>query len=155
MLTKKCVVVTKFLSVVLAGTFALPTALAHESGHGSKTTELGPKGGKLFPVVNAKEAELGEKAKTVGYAEFKIDKNVLSVYVLTADRKPIATIYGGNVKWIIFPVKGKHRTITTKIQNELDLKLELKNLPKLKAVEVIVPTFSEFREPHVTYLKLN
>lgn len=140
---------TKIISLVLS------VAFAHESWHGTTTTELGPKGGKLSPVVNAKEAELGEKAKTVGYAEYKIEKDVLNVYVLTADRKPIATVSGGSAKWIVFPIEGKHQVITTKIQNEGDLKLEVKKFPKLKAVEVILPSFNESSEPHVSYLKIN
>lgn len=79
----------RYLGMLLAASLAVP-ALAHDEGHGPKTTDAGKMGGVMTAVVLAKEAKLGPKAALVYKAELtRSDDGTVRVYLYDADMKPL------------------------------------------------------------------
>lgn len=68
-------------------TLTCMTAFAHEGGHGS-LEEGGKFGGVMSPIVDNKEAGLGDKANTLYKAELvRNESGKLSLYVFDTDMK--------------------------------------------------------------------
>lgn len=81
----------RYLGILLAATLAAP-ALAHDGGHGPKTTDAGKMGGVVTAVILAKEAKLGPKATLRYKAELtRSDAGVVRVYLYDKDMKPLDT----------------------------------------------------------------
>jgi hypothetical protein len=108
---------------------------AHDTGHGKTIAGLGPHGGALAPVISAKEAELGDKAKTLAIAEWKREGGKLELHLLDLKKKPHNAKLAGEVKWILLKEKGaKPEILVTK-----HLSNEFPSLEGVKSVEVILP----------------
>lgn len=95
--------------------------LAHDEGHGPKLTDTGHYGGIVTAVVQAKDADKGEKAPLVYKAELaRSEDGTVRIYVYDKDMKPLASnILEKTAKAILISPQGKKF-----LTEEFKLKLE-------------------------------
>lgn len=110
-------------------------ASGHDAGHGKPVPGFGPHGGALAAVVSAKEAELGEKARTLALAEWKRMGSRIEVYLLDTEKKMLGKKLSGEVKWILLKGEGeKPEVLVTQ-----ELRKDFASLDRVRSVEVILP----------------
>ena len=93
---------------------------AHDEGHGPKITDGGKQGGVVAPVVLAKDAELGAKAKLVYKAELvRYADNKIRVYFYDKSMQPLKV---GSVSKVLGKLQsGKKGKVT---EQKFDFKVE-------------------------------
>lgn len=103
----------RYLGILLAASLAMP-ALAHDEGHGPKTTDAAKMGGVMTAVVLAKDAKLGPKAALVYKAELtRSDDGTVRVYLYDAAMKPLDPArFGKSAKAVLESHKKKKTTKT-------------------------------------------
>jgi len=92
----------RYLGILLAASLSLP-ALAHDEGHGPKTTDAGKMGGVVTAVVLASEAKLGPKAALRYKAELtRSEDGIVRIYLYDKDMKPLDPArFGRNAKAVL------------------------------------------------------
>ena len=79
----------KPIAIVSAILFGL-VAYAHDEGHGPKLTDPAKQGGLVAPVVDAKDAKLGEKAALVHKAELvRSEDGGVKLYLYDTQMNPL------------------------------------------------------------------
>lgn len=101
----KHIVPVFLLTLVLTQT----SAFAHDEGHGPKLTDTAIQGGVVSPVVEAKDAKLGEKAQLVLKSELvRSEDGTVRVYFYDKDMNPVElTKFAKEARGILAFKKGK------------------------------------------------
>jgi hypothetical protein len=99
-------------------------ALAHDEGHGPKLTDAPRQGGVISPVIDAKEAKLGPKAKLIHKAELvRAEDGTVRVYLYDEAMKPLDLAgFDGKAQGILEYKKSKKDKSWSKEKFELELK---------------------------------
>jgi hypothetical protein len=133
--------------------FSIPVQ-AHSTGHGPPIPGRGPHGGEFVAIVSAKEADLGDKAKALGVAEWWKDGKSLKFYLWNSSRTaPLALQASSEVKWIVlYEEPTKPYVVKTSIDRAepaLSFSPGQDQLRGAKMLEVILPSLGAVAEKHV------
>ncbi len=123
------------------------SAQAHESGHGQVILGEGPHGGKLTPVILAKESELGSKATTQAVLEWVKNGDMIKIYLFDKTQTQSVEVTGpAEIKWILLGEKLAKpqviKAIFAKNQSALSQDFATDVLGKTTKVEVILPNLT-------------
>ncbi len=134
---------------------------AHTNGHGARLEGLGPNGGHLSSVVLAKDADLGEKAKTQAIAEWTLKKKKIVKFQIWDETRKIALKVKGpaEIKWIVIAANTPSKAEVFKMAvNDLESDLSFAFTPELIAnassIEVILPNVGQIAEKCVFTMPL-
>ena len=149
------IVLSKFLFSVL---FCL-SAQAHESGHGQVIPGIGPHGGKLAPVILAKESELGPKASTQAVIEWIKNGDMIEIYIFDKSQTNAFEVAGpAEIKWILLGKKLEKPEVIkanlTKNQSAISQHFAHGILGKTTKIEVILPNLGKTTEKMVAAFDL-